>query len=118
MSDNLDNFLDSILDENRDVERFKTVKGFPNYIVSNMGYVINKTSGKELKLRKRKDRYGRITLTVGLCRSYDDIKEKSIGNLVAMHFIPNPNNSKKIRYKDKDYTNNKSNNIEWEAKKK
>lgn len=118
-NDNLNEFLESILENNKEVERFKTVKGFPSYVISNMGYVINKTTGNHLKIRKRKDKTGGITYSVVLYDSNSlTTKEKSLANLVATHFISNPTNSKRIRHKDNDYTNNKWYNIEWEVKKK
>jgi len=40
-------------------------------------------------------------------------KMKTIHRLVALHFIPNPNNFSEVNHKDGDKTNNKADNLEW-----
>lgn len=105
-------YLDSILETNKDKERFKTIKEFPNYLVSNMGYVINKTTGKELKPHL-KYWYGIEHRTVALY-SYGRRFETTISKLVALAFVPNPYNHKKVYHKSKNCENDKWYNLKWD----
>ena len=86
--------------------------GFPNYTITDDGKVFclnyhREGYKKELKPGIRRG-YNKITL----CK---DGKEKniSIHRLVALAFIPNPDNLPIINHKDENPSNNMVGNLEW-----
>ena len=106
-------------------EVWKPIKGYEGlYEISSLGRVRSldrlvkgkwgkiKLTGKILKGVKDKDGYLVITLS-------KDGKQKTfkIHRLVAIHFIPNPNNYKEINHKDENKENCKYKNLEWCDKK-
>lgn len=87
--------------------------GYPNYKVSNMGRIktLNyKHSGKEKILKTYKDKYGYLILHL-----YNISKGKTyfVHRLVALTFIPNPENLPMINHKDESRDNNCVENLEW-----
>lgn len=101
-------------------EVWKPIKGYEGlYEISSLGRVRSldrlvkgkwgkiKLTGKILKGVKDKDGYLVITLS-------KDGKQKTfkIHRLVAIHFIPNPNNYKEINHKDENKENCKYKNLE------
>lgn len=96
------------------MEEWKSIEGFSNYVISNMGKVksinYNKSiNSKELTPHKLLNGYLGITL-------YDDFKKPHtllIHRLVALAFIPNPNNYEIVNHIDEDRSNNCMNNLEW-----
>ena len=78
------------------------------YMVSNLGRV--KSLRKNVIMVQRYDRYG--YKRVGL-RNKDGLKTFTIHRLVAMAFIPNPDNLPCVNHKDEDKTNNCVDNLEW-----
>lgn len=100
-------------------EEWRKIEGYSNYMISNLGNVKNTKTGKILTLRKSHDYYQ--------CCLSNNGKLKYIFNhrLVAMAFIPNPDNLPYINHKDEDKTNNfvyinedgtvnlEKSNIEW-----
>lgn len=95
-------------------EIWKPVVGYEGlYEVSNIGRVkgINTYSHKEpiiLSQCKRKDGY----LSVRLSKN-NISKSKTVHRLVAMAFIPNPDNLEMVNHKDENKANNKVDNLEW-----
>ena len=96
------------------MEEWKSITGFSNYIISNNGKIksinYNKTGkSKELIPHKLSNGYLGVTL-------YDDTKKPHmllIHRLVAITFIPNPNNYKIINHIDENRNNNFVDNLEW-----
>ena len=90
------------MEEFRDLDQY--------YAVSNFGRVFSKRSNKIMspRLDSKKRGYQYVTLT------YDGIKKtKQIHRLVAILFVPNPNNLPIINHKDENPSNNHAENLEW-----
>jgi hypothetical protein len=93
------------------VEEWKTIEDFPNYEISNMGRCRTK---KTHYLKKGEKTQYRGVISHAYSFNKDGIKHRnSVGRLVALHFVPNPEGYKFIRYKDGNYSNFNYLNIEW-----
>lgn len=79
-----------------------------DYSVSNMGDVYSKKNNKFLNKNVTKKGYLEVTL-------YKDGIPKicKIHRLVALMFIPNPNNFPEVNHEDTDKTNNQVSNLTW-----
>ena len=91
-------------------EIWKSIKGYENYEVSNLGRIKSLKYGKEKILKPVKNKYG--YLQVVLCGD-GKIKNFKIHQLVASAFIPNPLGFTEINHKDENKINNVVSNIEW-----
>lgn len=95
-------------------EIWKEIEGYEGkYQVSNTGEVksLNYRGGGKTKLLKQipdKDGYK----TIQLCKN-GKIKSYKVHRLVAIAFIPNPDNLPIVNHKDEDPSNNNVNNLEW-----
>ena len=83
------------------------------YEVSNLGRVrsLSYNGTGEIKFLKQstnKRGYKRV----GLCKN-GKMKNCYVHRLVAITFIPNPNNHKEVNHKDENPANNNVNNLEW-----
>ena len=92
---------------------FLPVPGYENYLVSNNGVVVStirhgKRCFEVLPQRTEKQGYKNVTL-------HKDGKNHTlkVHRLVAMAFIPNPNNYPQVNHKDEDKGNNCLENLEW-----
>lgn len=89
-------------------EIWKDIKDYDNYEINNYGIIRIKKNKKLLKYQIDKDGYYRIGLWKnGKCKGF------RISRLVAMTFIPNPNNYPVVNHKDENKKNNNINNLEW-----
>ncbi len=87
---------------------WKGVEGYPDYEVSNKGNVRNINTNRVLKRRLSAQGYDRVRLyknKVG--------KNEFVHRLVAIAFIPNPNNYPLVNHKDETTLNNSVENLEW-----
>lgn len=86
-------------------EIYKVVVDYPNYAVSNLGNIKNLTTGIVIKGHLKDNKY----LTVRL------IKEKAlkIHRLVAIAFVPNPQNKPQVNHINAIKTDNRAVNLEW-----
>lgn len=94
-------------------EVIKEIKGYEDrYTISNLGLVRSLLTGKLLNPGITKFGYKRVNL-----RNKDG-KSKSyfVHRLVAMNFIPNPNNYHEVNHIDCDRLNNRIDNLEWVSK--
>lgn len=79
-----------------------------NYLITESGRVINKKSDRELKPAIDKDGYKRVLLMIKGQR-----KMFYVHRLVALHFVPNPNNYPVVDHLDGNKQNNFPSNLEW-----
>ena len=90
------------------IEIYKTIEGYEDYEVSNLGNVRS--------LNYRKTNKEKVLKPI-LCRGYEQVclcknkikKMYKVHRLVAQAFIPNPNNLPQVNHKDE----NKANNMVW-----
>jgi hypothetical protein len=87
------------------MELWKSIEDFPNYEVSDLGNVRNISTGKHLT-KTPVEKGGYLTVTIGG-------KRRKVHRLVAVAFIPNPNNLPQVHHKDNDVVNNAASNLEW-----
>ena len=83
------------------------------YQVSNDGKVRSlnyRHTGKKQILKERVDIGGYAV--IGLCKDGKEKKYK-VHRLIALAFIPNPNNLPYVNHKDENKTNNHVSNLEW-----
>lgn len=96
-------------------EEYRDVEGFPNYEVSNLGNVRNKKRGNVLqpqtKVRNKQTGYG--CLEVNITNIEGKQQNRPIHRLVALAFLPNPENKSDIDHIDRDSTNNNLSNLRW-----
>ena len=92
-------------------EIWRSIKGYSGYEVSNLGRVrsfkFNKVRIKDLITNKLT---GYITVYL---YKHNKMKNIAVHRLVAMVFIPNPENKPQVNHIDGDKTNNKVDNLEW-----
>ena len=86
------------------MERWKKIVGFENYSVSTEGRVRNDKTRRILKPRQRPNGYFIVEL-LG--------KDFYIHRLVAIAFIPNPNNYPVVNHKNEVKNDNHVENLEW-----
>ena len=88
-------------------EIWKSIPGFEDYTVSNLGRVMNK-HGRIMKPSNHKQGYKLIGL-----KKDKKLYGKQVHRLVALAFIPNPNNLPQVNHKDECKNNNCVDNLEW-----
>jgi hypothetical protein len=92
-------------------EEWRDVIGWEyRYEVSNLGRLRNKSTGKFLKPTVRSTGYVVVGLTD---RKRNRFQQYKLHRLVALHFIPNPDNLPEINHKDENKQNNRADNLEW-----
>ena len=89
---------------------------YEGYEVSNLGrvksYKYDKINGKIMKPYKDTKGYLQIDLQLD-GRKRKNRKHLAVHRLVAIAFIPNPDNLPQVNHKDEDKTNNRVDNLEW-----
>jgi len=87
------------------------IENYPNYLIYPDGRVYSKQNDKFLRPGLAKAGY----YTVGL---YKDGKRKThtVHRLVAMHYIPNPENKREIDHMNRDKSDNRVENLRWATK--
>lgn len=89
-------------------ELWKNIKNFSNYEISTFGNLRNKITNKHLNPTNRS---GYLGVTI----QNDDKNRKSmkIHRLVALTFLPNPENKYTVNHIDHNKSNNNIDNLEW-----
>jgi hypothetical protein len=108
MSDKREEVIEHIISEECD-EEFRIIDEVPNYEVSNMGTIRNKSSKSVVK---QSDFEGSMRVSILKMPEKKSIK-RFVHSLVAKAFIPNPDNKPIIKHKDGNKKNNKVENLEW-----
>lgn len=90
------------------VSTYGNVKSLDRYVRSRWG-TKKPVKGHLLKAEKTIHGY----LQVSLCKPGLSRKRYKVHRLVAMAFIPNPQNLPQVNHKDEDKTNNRLDNLEW-----
>lgn len=84
---------------------FLEIKNLNGYLINDMGVVFSKKSGKELKTNN-----GTVEVYI------DGVKrKKNVAHLVLETFVGNPDNAKRVRYKNGDRNDASLENIEWKT---
>jgi hypothetical protein len=85
-----------------DIEDYKG-----HYQVSNYGNVRSLKTGVILSPQTNNKGYMYVNLSKGKCRKF------LVHRLVAIHFIPNPENLPEVNHKDGNKKRNRKDNLEW-----
>lgn len=94
-------------------EIWKEIKGYPNYMVSNMGRVKSLNynhTGREKIMKPSVSKRGYLLICLHKNRK---VKYFKVHRLVAQAFISNPNNYPQVNHKDENKQNNCAQNLEW-----
>ena len=86
----------------------KEILGYENYTIDEDGNVFTKKRGRYMRPFANHSGYLGIYLSKNGKRKYFFIHK-----LVAVAFVPNPNNYKEVNHIDEDKKNNKAENLEW-----
>jgi len=107
------------------MEVWKDVKNYEGiYKISNTGKVKsleriivfgNKSALRPEKILKT--RYGKVGYEYCILSDNKVKKTLKIHRLVALHFVPNPDNKKQVNHKDGNKANNNDWNLEWNTPK-
>jgi len=89
-------------------EIWKPIEESPNYHISNLGRIKNINTNKFLTPNIRKQLYTEVTLFIN-----KKSKTFKLHRLLALAFIPNPENKPTVNHIDKNKNNNSLNNLEW-----
>lgn len=87
---------------------YKNIPGFPNYQISECGIVYNKKHQRTVSWYLNKQGYWEVDLYIDGAS-----KKRMVHRLVALTYIPNPENKPQVNHKDGDRQNPNKDNLEW-----
>lgn len=95
-------------------EQWKDIIGYEGlYAISNLGRVKSANYNGTNTERIMKSRVGMVGYVIINFHKDFKRKTKTIHRLLAIHFIPNPENKKEVNHIDGDKSNCKIENLEW-----
>lgn len=98
-----------------EIERWRNIPGFPGYQASDFGNIRNKNwhnTGNVRNLSQFKKNNGYYQVSLTLARG-EDSRGELVHRLVALAFLPNPENRQQINHKNGDKADNRVDNLEW-----
>lgn len=84
------------------------IPGYSDYLIETDGRIFSKVSNRWLKATLGNNGYYGVEL-----RNSYGARRLSIHRLVALTYIPNPNNYPQVNHKDENKLNNDLSNLEW-----
>ena len=87
------------------------VVGYPDYLIYNDGRVWSKKNNIFLKLQNDKDGYKGVSLSNKRLKIRN--KKHKVHRLVAIHYIPNPDNKPQVDHKNRIVYDNRVENLRW-----
>ena len=87
-------------------EIIKPIPGYDKYFVSNLGIVYSDKRKERKALKPYYNTKGYACVDLGSTTH-------RVHRLVAITFIPNPNNEPQVNHKDENKANNRVDNLEW-----
>lgn len=99
------NTINNIIKYEQLPEEWKIFPNNKNYLISNKGFIQN--------LKTKKIFNGSLDKNSGYMRTSINKKNYSIHYIVAITFLPNPENKLTVNHKNKNRTDNKLENLEW-----
>ena len=84
------------------------IQGYPNYLIYEDGRVWSNKSNRYLKPTPNQDGYLQLCLRDGKRE-----KKFSVARLVALHYVPNPNNHPTVDHIDRNRNDNRVCNLRW-----
>ena len=97
---------------NENNEIWKVIKDFPDYMISNKGKIKSMRPGSHYN-KILKGVLSQGYLRTKLRDANGTIKNVSIHRLVALTFIPNPNNLKEVDHINRNRADNRVENLRW-----
>jgi len=99
------------------MEQFRELEEFPGYKIGNRGTILLK-SGKPMKQQKKYLTETYCKMVLSLINKDDKRYTKPVHRLVALAWIPNPDNEPEIDHIDRNPTNNCVENLRWTSRMK